>query len=127
MEIKLIKKNIFILGDPYHAYYQYKVSEFRDGKAAAESIDPKLVTAPPPPPPPLSLAKNEVVKQRQSELLKQVQKEQEPPPPKDPPPEFEFVADPPSISGFQLFTGPVPNIICRSDFCLIFQLSIWTL
>merc|ERR1712008_382418 len=33
---------------------------------------------------------------------KQVQKETEPPPPKDPPPDFEFVADPPSISAFDL-------------------------
>lgn len=46
-----------------------------------------------------SLAKSEAVKQRQSELLKSVQKEPEAPPPKDPPPEFEFIADPPSISG----------------------------
>ena len=42
------------------------------------------------------------VKQRQSDLLKQVQKEQEPPPPKEPPPDFEFIADPPSISAFDL-------------------------
>ena len=47
-------------------------------------------------------AKIEKVKQRQSDLLKQVQKETEPPPPKDPPPDFEFVADPPSISAFDL-------------------------
>jgi hypothetical protein len=45
------------------------------------------------------VSKSETVKQRQSELLKSVQKEQEPPAPKDPPPEFEFIADPPSISG----------------------------
>ena len=47
-------------------------------------------------------AKIEKVKQRQSDLLKQVQKEQEPPPPKDPPADFEFIADPPSISAFDL-------------------------
>ena len=35
-------------------------------------------------------------------MLKQVTKEQEPPPPKDPPADFEFVADPPSISAFDL-------------------------
>jgi splicing factor 3A subunit 1 len=43
-----------------------------------------------------------MVKQRQSDLLKQVQKEQEPLPPKDPPADFEFLADPPSISAFDL-------------------------
>lgn len=42
------------------------------------------------------------MKQRQSELLKQAQKDFEPPPPKDPPADFEFVADPPSISAFDL-------------------------
>lgn len=45
---------------------------------------------------------SEAVKQRQSELLKQAQKEVEPPPPKEPPQEFEFIADPPSISAFDL-------------------------
>ena len=45
---------------------------------------------------------SEAVKQRQSELLKQAQKEVEPPPPTVPPPEFEFIADPPSISAFDL-------------------------
>ena len=49
---------------------------------------------------PAATAKSEAVKQRQSDLLKSVQKEQEPPAPKEPPPEFEFIADPPSISGF---------------------------
>ena len=44
----------------------------------------------------------EAVKQRQSDLLKSVQKEQEQAPPKEPPPEFEFIADPPSISAFDL-------------------------
>merc|ERR1712012_1262755 len=42
------------------------------------------------------------VKQRQSDILKQVQKEQEPPPPTEAPAEFEFIADPPSISAFDL-------------------------
>jgi hypothetical protein len=52
---------------------------------------------------PAAVSKSETVKQRQSELLKSVQKEQEPPAPKDPPPEYEFIADPPSISGGQIF------------------------
>ena len=42
------------------------------------------------------------VKQRQSDILKQVQKEQEPPPPTEAPVDFEFIADPPSISAFDL-------------------------
>ena len=39
---------------------------------------------------------------KQSELLKSVQKVEEVPVPKDPPAEYEFIADPPSISAFDL-------------------------
>lgn len=73
---------------------------------------------------PAATAKSEAVKQRQSDLLKSVQKEQEPPAPKDPPPEFEFIADPPSISGFlQLLNYR----ICRSIRCCkqVSQISFW--
>lgn len=87
-------------GDPYHAYYQHKVEEIRDGKDTtpppAAAVPVKALEGPP------GETKIEKVKQRQSDLLKQVQKEQEPPPPKDPPADFEFVADPPSISAFDL-------------------------
>ena len=51
-------------------------------------------------PTPAAVAKSEAVKQRQSDLLKSVTKEPEAPLLKDPPAEFEFTADPPSISGF---------------------------
>lgn len=87
-------------GDPYNAYYEHKVEEIREGKDVtpppAADVPKKALEGP------LGEAKIEKVKQRQSDLLKQVQKETEPPPPKDPPPDFEFVADPPSISAFDL-------------------------
>ncbi len=87
----------FIPGDPYHAYYQHKVQEIREGKDTPAPPAPKV-----PEPVAPGETKIEKVKQRQSDLLKQVQKDQEPPPPKDPPADFEFIADPPSISAFDL-------------------------
>ena len=46
---------------------------------------------------------SDIVKQRQTDLLKSALKEQkEPLVPKEPPAEFEFIADPPSISAFDL-------------------------
>ena len=86
-------------GDPYHAYYQHKVSEIRDGKEPSPAVQVPQIQQKE-----IQEAKTleNKVKQRQSDLLKQVQKEQEPPPPKDPPPDFEFIADPPSISAFDL-------------------------
>ncbi len=39
---------------------------------------------------------------KQQELLKQAQTQEQPFIPKDPPPEFEFIADPPSISALDL-------------------------
>ena len=78
-------------GDPYNAYYQHRVNELRDGPS-----EPAVAAAA------AQSAQSETVKQRQSDILKSVVKEQEPPPPKDPPPEFEFIADPPSISAFDL-------------------------
>lgn len=40
--------------------------------------------------------------QKQQELLKQAQTQEKPFVPKDPPPEYEFIADPPSISALDL-------------------------
>ncbi|KOB76764.1 putative spliceosome associated protein [Operophtera brumata] len=72
------KFNFLNTGDPYHAYYQHKVKEIREGKGLA----------------PATAA-------RQQELLKAAAPI-EPPPPRDPPPDFEFIADPPSISALEL-------------------------
>lgn len=46
------------------------------------------------------LGVTQAAQQRQQELLKQVAEQQFVP--KDPPPEFEFIADPPSISALDL-------------------------
>lgn len=85
-------------GDPYHAYYQHKVVDIREGRDTSPTATQEQAA-------PVSEAKVqpsiEKVKQRQSDLLKQVQKEVEPPP-KEPPADFEFIADPPSISAFDL-------------------------
>ena len=85
-------------GDPYHAYYQHRVEEIRDGKEPSAPIPEVPISEPK-----ILKSQETSVKQRiQSDLLKQVQKEQEPPPPKEAPPDFEFIADPPSISAFDL-------------------------
>ena len=53
---------------------------------------------------PTKSAPAESVAKKQSELLQSVtkQKKEEAPIPKEAPPEFEFIADPPSISAFDL-------------------------
>ncbi|CAG5115571.1 unnamed protein product, partial [Candidula unifasciata] len=82
-EVNNPKFNFLQPTDAYHAYYQYKVNEFKEGKA----LEPQ---AP-----------------KQSQYLG-VLRPQETPKiveifvPKDPPPEYEFMCDPPSISAFDL-------------------------
>ena len=85
-EINNPKFNFLTPTDPYHAYYQHKVKEFQEGKAQEPTL-PKAMSG----------------------LGLQPQRPQEPHPlipepiiPKEPPPEFEFIADPPSISAFDL-------------------------
>jgi len=88
-EVNNPKFNFLNPGDPYHAYYQHKVVQIREGKA-----EPEKVAKPTP---------TEAVTKKQSEILKSVTKKaEEPPIPKEPPPEYEFLADPPSISAFDL-------------------------
>ncbi|XP_055716949.1 splicing factor 3A subunit 1 [Phlebotomus papatasi] len=92
-EIGNPKFNFLNAGDPYHAYYQHKVVEFRDGKGPS---DPTAHL-------PAGIQKLSVsssAHQKQQELLKQVAEQQFVP--KDPPAEFEFIADPPSISALDL-------------------------
>jgi len=86
-EINNPKFNFLNSGDPYHAYYQYKVTIIREGKAEPERIvAPETAVA---------------TKQQAATVLpKAVQKAVTVP--KDPPPEYEFLADPPSISAFDL-------------------------
>jgi len=109
-EVNNPKFNFLNPGDPYHAYYRHKVIEIREGRddGKVEKADKPATTATTETtttekkPAGQTSSATEAMKQRQSEILKQAQKEVEPPPPKEPPPDFEFTADPPSISAFDL-------------------------
>jgi splicing factor 3A subunit 1 len=95
------KFNFLSNGDPYHAYYEFKVKEFQEGKGGSSGpslsshIDHvgslTVKTA--------AVLIDEAKKKKQSELLKQVEL---PFVPRDPPGDYEFVADPPSISAIDL-------------------------
>ncbi|CAH0395629.1 unnamed protein product [Bemisia tabaci] len=90
------KFNFLSPGDPYNAYYQHKVKEFREAQAAGqEQAAANQAQAP------ARKSMPTATLQKQQELLKQAVAEQ-PFIPKDPPPEFEFIADPPSISAQDL-------------------------
>ena len=89
-EINNPKFNFLNTGDPYHAYYQYKVDAIREGKIEPERPEKVKPDA----------AATTAVAHKQSELLKAAVKEDIVP--KEPPPDFEFLADPPSISAFDL-------------------------
>ncbi|XP_056102633.1 splicing factor 3A subunit 1 [Rhinichthys klamathensis goyatoka] len=87
-EINNPKFNFLNPNDPYHAYYRHKVNEFKEGKAQEPSA-----------------AVPKVMQQQASQQLPQKVQAQvihETVVPKEPPPEFEFIADPPSISAFDL-------------------------
>uniref|UniRef100_A0A4W4GVA9 Splicing factor 3A subunit 1 n=1 Tax=Electrophorus electricus TaxID=8005 RepID=A0A4W4GVA9_ELEEL len=83
-EINNPKFNFLNPNDPYHAYYRHKVNEFKEGKGQEPSAA--------------------VPKVMQQQTMQQVQAQviHETIVPKEPPPEFEFIADPPSISAFDL-------------------------
>ncbi|KAG8194724.1 hypothetical protein JTE90_026374 [Oedothorax gibbosus] len=84
-EINNKKFNFLNVGDPYNAYYQHKVKEFKEGKGVP--LDAPF-------PAPLKSAaatKAEILKLVEEKIV-----------PKEPPPDFEFIVDPPSISAFDL-------------------------
>ncbi|KAJ8955651.1 hypothetical protein NQ314_006860 [Rhamnusium bicolor] len=85
------KFNFLNTGDPYHAYYQHKVKDFREGKGQEPSIGLNQAIS--------KLTVTPSAQQKQQEILKQVE---QPFIPKEPPQEFEFIADPPSISALDL-------------------------
>ncbi|MCI4381316.1 hypothetical protein PGIGA_G00250220 [Pangasianodon gigas] len=90
-EINNPKFNFLNPSDPYHAYYRHKVNEFREGKGQEPSAAvPKVM--------------QQAMQQSQQQLPQKVQAQviHETVVPKEPPPEFEFMADPPSISAFDL-------------------------
>merc|ERR1719431_393216 len=86
--------------DPYHAYYKHKVTEFREGRATEPGTAPlmgaahgnSMIGAAP------GAAGAAVAKT----TLAAAASKAEPIVPKEPPPEYEFLADPPSISAFDL-------------------------
>ncbi|XP_054713401.1 splicing factor 3A subunit 1-like [Uloborus diversus] len=84
-EINNKKFNFLNLGDPYNAYYQHKVKEFKEGKGTPDA------SAPPAPSKPDAVKKPDILKLTEVQIV-----------PKEPPPEFEFIVDPPSISAFDL-------------------------
>ncbi|XP_066149646.1 splicing factor 3A subunit 1 [Euwallacea fornicatus] len=83
------KFNFLNTGDPYHAYYQHKVNEFKEGKAQEPTLSQGIS----------KLTVSASQQQKQHDILKQVE---QPFVPKEPPSDFEFVADPPSISALDL-------------------------
>ncbi|XP_018321307.1 splicing factor 3A subunit 1 [Agrilus planipennis] len=85
------KFNFLNAGDPYHAYYQQTVSNFKEGKAQEPSAALSGAIS--------KLSVSSAAQQKQQEILKSVE---QPFVPKDPPTDFEFVADPPSISALDL-------------------------
>jgi len=87
-EINNPKFNFLNPGDPYHAYYKHKVIVIREGKPDLEK-------------PQLKAATTDLTTTKQSELLKAVTKADKIVL-KEAPPEYEFIADPPSISAFDL-------------------------
>uniref|UniRef100_S4RRN5 Splicing factor 3a, subunit 1 n=1 Tax=Petromyzon marinus TaxID=7757 RepID=S4RRN5_PETMA len=85
-EINNPKFNFLTTTDPYHAYYRHKVTEFREGRGQEPSAAvPKIM-------------------QQQLLISQKVQAQvmQETIVPKEAPPDFEFMADAPSISYFDL-------------------------
>ncbi|KAK3565271.1 hypothetical protein QTP86_004275 [Hemibagrus guttatus] len=91
-EINNPKFNFLNPSDPYHAYYRHKVNEFKEGKGQEPSAAvPKVM-------------QQQSMQQAQQQLPQKVQAQviHETVVPKEPPPEFEFMADPPSISAFDL-------------------------
>ncbi|XP_006640352.1 splicing factor 3A subunit 1 [Lepisosteus oculatus] len=92
-EINNPKFNFLNPNDPYHAYYRHKVNEFKEGKAQEPSAAvPKV------------MQQQALQQAPQQQLPQKVQAQviQETVVPKEPPPEYEFIADPPSISAFDL-------------------------
>jgi len=87
-EINNPKFNFLNQGDPYHAYYKHKVVVIREGKPELEKPQLKAVAT-------------DLTTTKQTELLKSVTKVDKVVL-KEAPPEYEFIADPPSISAFDL-------------------------
>jgi len=86
-EINNPKFNFLTLNDPYHAYYRHKVKEFQEGRGQ----EPNAV-----------LKSGFGFLPQKPAFAEQLKSAAEVQAPLEPPPEFEFIADPPSISAFDL-------------------------
>jgi len=86
-EINNPKFNFLTLNDPYHAYYRHKVKEFQEGRGH----EPSAV-----------LKSGFGFLPQKPAFAEQLKSAVEVQAPVEPPPEFEFIADPPSISAFDL-------------------------
>merc|ERR1712071_577210 len=102
------KFNFLKPGDPYHAYYQYRVKEMKEGKPGDAPVAPAMNASAPPPPAkpqlaaaPVNVPAPSAQHLKQQEILKQFHQDI-PQIPKEPPPDFEFIVDPPSISAMEL-------------------------
>jgi splicing factor 3A subunit 1 len=90
-------------GDPYNAYYQHKVKEFRDGSKGGTEI-----MAPPSGYTSANGAQQQTIQSQQmsnaaTKTSKQLELFMETPIiPREPPPDFEFMEEPPSISALDL-------------------------
>lgn len=88
-EINNPKFNFLNPTDPYHAYYRHKVNEFKEGKAQEPSAAvPKVMQQ--------QASSQQLPQKVQAQVIHESMV------PKEPPPEYEFMADPPSISAFDL-------------------------
>jgi len=86
-EINNPKFNFLTLNDPYHAYYRHKVKEFQEGRGQ----EPSAV-----------LKSGFGFLPQKPAFADQLKAAVEVQAPLEPPAEFEFIADPPSISAFDL-------------------------
>jgi len=86
-EINNPKFNFLTLNDPYHAYYRHKVKEFQEGRGQ----EPSAV-----------LKSGFGFLPQKPAFAEQLKSAVEVQAPLEAPPEFEFIADPPSISAFDL-------------------------
>ncbi|XP_074593531.1 splicing factor 3a subunit 1 [Brevipalpus obovatus] len=93
------KFNFLKPGDPYHSYYQHKVNEFRDvGNQKGNEI-----SAPPSANSGSSVLASSKGQTQQQKITKQLELFAEQAlKSREPPPDFEYSADPPSISGQDL-------------------------
>ena len=109
-EINNPKFNFLNNGDPYNAYYQHRVNEIRNleaeaaEKAKSEKQAAAAVANQPKPGgvAPTSVQSTEVAKRQQDLLIQAAKIKEAEYVPKEAPPDFEFMADPPSISAFDL-------------------------